>query len=86
MPLVLFAWAARRLPLTAMGFLQFIAPTLQFAVGVALGEAFTPMRALSFVFIWAGVAVFAVSGWVKARRADPPPRPKAAGGGGPPVA
>ena len=70
-PLALFAWAARRLPMTALGFLQFIAPTLQFAAGLALGEAFTPMRALSFGFIWAGVAVFAVSGWLRARRAAP---------------
>ncbi|MDB5439046.1 MAG: RarD protein superfamily transporter [Caulobacteraceae bacterium] len=67
-PLALFAWAARRLPMTALGFLQFIAPTLQFLVGLALGEAFTPMRALSFGFIWAGVAVFAVSGWMRGRR------------------
>lgn len=58
-PLALFAWSARRLTMTALGFLQFIAPTLQFCVGIALGEAFTPMRALSFAFIWAGVGVFA---------------------------
>ena len=58
-PLALFAWAARRLTMTALGFLQFLAPTLQFGVGIALGEAFTPLRALSFAFIWAGVAVFA---------------------------
>lgn len=67
-PLVLFAWAARRLPLTAVGFLQFIAPTLQFAVGVWLGEPFTPLRALSFGFIWAGVAVFAWGAWRAGRR------------------
>jgi hypothetical protein len=58
-PLALFAWAARRMPLVALGFLQFIAPTLQFFVGVASGEAFTPMRALAFGFIWIGAAVFA---------------------------
>jgi chloramphenicol-sensitive protein RarD len=44
-PLALFAWSARRLPLSAVGFLQFIAPTLQFLVGLAFGEPFTPMRA-----------------------------------------
>lgn len=70
-PLALFAWSARRMPLSAMGFLQFIAPTLQFAVGVALGEPFTPMRALSFVFIWAGVAVFAHGAWKRARALAP---------------
>lgn len=66
-PLALFAWAARRLTMTALGFLQFLAPTLQFMIGIWLGEAFTPMRALSFAFIWAGVAVFAY-GVVRASR------------------
>ena len=67
-PLALFSWSARRLSLTALGFLQFVAPTLQFFVGLALGEAFTPMRALSFAFIWAGVAVFAWGAWQASRR------------------
>jgi chloramphenicol-sensitive protein RarD len=66
-PLALFAWSARRLPLSAVGFLQFIAPTIQFLLGVALGEAFTPLRALSFVFIWLGVAVFAYGAWKRTR-------------------
>ncbi|PHY13689.1 protein RarD [Caulobacter sp. B11] len=66
-PLALFAWSARRLPLSAVGFLQFIAPTIQFLLGVLLGEAFTPMRALSFVFIWLGVAVFAYGAWKRTR-------------------
>jgi len=67
-PLALFAFAARRMPLTALGFLQFIAPTLQFLVGVESGEALTPMRALSFVFIWMGVLVFAFGAVWRARR------------------
>jgi len=70
-PLALFAWSARRMPLSAMGFLQFIAPTLQFLVGMSLGEAVTPMRALSFVFIWLGVAVFAYGAWKRARAVAP---------------
>lgn len=67
-PLALFAWSARRLPLSAVGFLQFIAPSLQFLVGVFLGEPFTGLRALSFVFIWAGVAAFAYGAWKRSRR------------------
>ena len=59
LPLALFAWSARRLPLSTIGFLQFLAPTLQFGIGVISGEALTPLRTLSFVFIWAGAAVFA---------------------------
>ncbi len=70
-PLALFAWSARRMPLSAMGFLQFLAPTIQFAIGVALGEAFTPMRALSFVFIWLGVGVFVYGAWKRSRAAVP---------------
>jgi chloramphenicol-sensitive protein RarD len=68
LPLVLFAWAARRMPLSAMGFLQFVAPTISFVIGVMQGEPFTPLRAVSFVFIWLGAAVF-VAGALQAARA-----------------
>ncbi|MDO9224220.1 MAG: EamA family transporter RarD [Caulobacter sp.] len=67
-PLALFSWAARRLPLVWLGFIQFIAPTLQFLVGIASGEAFTPMRMVAFGFIWLGVAVFAFGAWRRTRR------------------
>jgi chloramphenicol-sensitive protein RarD len=66
-PLMLFAWAARRLPLSTIGFLQFIGPTLQFIIGVESGESLTPARIASFGFIWAGVAVFAYGAWRKTR-------------------
>ena len=66
-PLVLFAWAARRMPLSTMGFIQFLAPTLQFAIGVATGEAFTPLRGVSFAFIWLGAGVFAAAALWRAR-------------------
>jgi chloramphenicol-sensitive protein RarD len=68
-PLVLFAWAARRMPLSAMGFLQFMAPTIGFIIGVSQGEPFTPLRALSFVFIWGGAAVFIWAAWSRSRSA-----------------
>jgi chloramphenicol-sensitive protein RarD len=70
-PLALFAWAARRMPLSTMGFLQFIAPTLQFFIGVQGGEALTPLRIVSFGFIWAGVLVFAWSAWRATRQLQP---------------
>ena len=57
-PLVLFAWAARRMPLSAMGFLQFIGPTIGFGIGLAQGEPFTALRGVSFVFIWAGAMTY----------------------------
>ncbi|MFL5297752.1 MAG: EamA family transporter RarD [Phenylobacterium sp.] len=66
-PLVLFAWAARRIPLSALGFLQFISPSISFVIGVTQGEPFTPLRATAFVFIWGGAAVFAYGAWRRAR-------------------
>ncbi|HYD28701.1 EamA family transporter RarD [Brevundimonas sp.] len=69
LPLALFAWSARRLPLSTIGFIQFLAPTLQFMVGVWAGEALTPLRILSFVFIWGGAAVFAAAAFFRVRAA-----------------
>lgn len=68
-PLVLFAWSARRLPLSTIGFIQFLAPTLQFACGVWAGEALTPLRIVSFVFIWVGAGVFALGAASRSRAA-----------------
>jgi chloramphenicol-sensitive protein RarD len=66
-PLVLFSWAARRIPLSSLAFLQFLGPTSGFVIGVAQGEAFTPLRAASFVFIWGGAVVFAIAAWRRSR-------------------
>ena len=68
LPLALFAWAARRIPLSTMGFLQFLAPTISFCIGVSEGEPFSPLRAGSFLFIWTGAAVYAWGAWSTARR------------------
>ena len=57
-PLLCFAIAAKRVSLTTIGFLQFLAPTLQFLVGVYYGEPLTPARIVCFVCIWTAVAVF----------------------------
>ena len=67
MPLLCFAIAARKLPLSMIGFLQFIGPTLQFACGLYYGEAFTPAHAVCFGFIWTAVAVFIFGLWQKTR-------------------
>jgi chloramphenicol-sensitive protein RarD len=62
-PLVLFSWAARRLPLSTVGFLQFLAPTISFCIGVSQGEALNRLRILSFAFIWTGAAIYAFGAW-----------------------
>lgn len=56
-PLVLFAFAARRLRLSTLGFLQYIGPTGQFALGLYYGEAFTLAHAICFALIWTALAL-----------------------------
>jgi chloramphenicol-sensitive protein RarD len=78
-PLVCFGAAARRLPLTTLGFIQYLAPSLQLALAVArFGEPFTAEHAISFGFIWAGLALFSVESLL-ARRRQQEPAPDAAG-------
>jgi chloramphenicol-sensitive protein RarD len=66
LPLFLFALGARRLPLVAIGILQFIAPSIQFAVALAYGETFTPAHAVTFAFVWAALVVFTRDLFVRA--------------------
>jgi chloramphenicol-sensitive protein RarD len=69
-PLLCFGQAARRLRLSTLGFLQYLAPSMQLALGVLLyGEAFNPERAVSFGLIWAGLAVLTVESVVSRKRA-----------------
>lgn len=61
-PLLLFATGAKRLTMSALGFTQYISPTVQLALGVFLfGEAFPPARILAFSFVWLGLAVYSAS-------------------------
>ena len=61
-PLLLFTAAARRLRYSTLGMLQFLAPTLQFLLAVALyGEAFTRAHAVAFAAIWAALALYVAS-------------------------
>lgn len=68
-PLMLFAFGARRLPFSTLGLLQYIGPTLTFFVGLAYGETFTPLRAAGFALIWLGLLLFS---WDVLRREKKP--------------
>ena len=58
-PLLLFASGARRITLTSLGLLQYIAPTLQFLIGVLVyGEEFGPARIVGFGLIWLALALY----------------------------
>jgi chloramphenicol-sensitive protein RarD len=60
-PLLLFAIAARRLPLSMMAFLQYLAPTIAFLIGVLVyHETLDTQRMLSLAAIWTGLAVYSV--------------------------
>ncbi len=67
-PLMAFAFGARRVSFTALGLLQFVAPSLQFATGIAFGEDFTLLRGVSFALIWAGLGFFAWDTLARARK------------------
>jgi len=70
LPLLCFALAARRLPLTTLGFMQFLAPTLQFAAGVYYGETLTLAHVICFGFIWSAVLFFSYDA-IRAGREKP---------------
>ncbi len=58
-PLLLFGSAARSIPLSMVGFLQYIAPTIQLLIGVLVyHEAFPPSRLAGFALIWAALLLY----------------------------
>jgi chloramphenicol-sensitive protein RarD len=62
-PLLLFAWAVQRIPLSVMGILQYIAPTLQFLVGVMIyAEPVTSVQLVGFSIIWVALFIFTTEG------------------------
>ncbi|MEG0620526.1 MAG: EamA family transporter RarD [Raoultibacter sp.] len=68
-PFMLFAVGVNEVPLSVMGFLQYIGPTLTLLLGIFFyGESFTPAHAVCFGFIWAGLAVVSIDALVSARK------------------
>lgn len=58
-PLMMFATAARRMPYTVIGFLQFSSPTIVFVLGLTVfDETLRPVQLACFVLIWAAAALF----------------------------
>lgn len=70
-PLILYANGAKRLKLSTIGLMQYIAPTIIFLIAVfAFGEPFPPARLVAFCFIWAALAVYSW-GMLRGMRALP---------------
>ena len=69
LPLLLFAGAARRVPLSTIGLLQYITPVMQLLIGVLVfGEPMPPLRLAGFALVWVALAVFTVDGLRSAGR------------------
>jgi len=72
-PLLLFGAAARRIPLSLLGLLQYLTPTLQLLCGLLfLGESLGGGRLVGFVIVWGALAVLAADA-LRARRAPSEP-------------
>lgn len=68
-PLLLFAGAANRIPMVGLGMLQYVAPTLQLALGVFLfHEPMPPVRLFGFGLVWVALAIFTWDGVRNSRR------------------
>jgi chloramphenicol-sensitive protein RarD len=73
-PLLMFGYSARRIPLSMLGFIQYIAPTLQFLLGVFIFyEPFPPARLVGFSIIWLALLVYSLEGVFFNRKAKSGP-------------
>ena len=65
LPLLMFAAGVRRIPLSLVGMLQYINPTMQITIGVMLyKEPFTRIQLVGFGLVWTALALFAIEGYV----------------------
>ncbi|HET7901542.1 MAG TPA: EamA family transporter RarD [Candidatus Nanopelagicales bacterium] len=68
-PLVMFGGAANRIPLSTIGVLQYLTPTIQFVIGITVaGEQMSTFQWIGFVIVWAALIVFTYDGVRHARR------------------
>lgn len=75
LPLLFFAIAAKRVTLTTIGFLQFLAPTLQFFTGIYYGEQLTTAHIVCFGSIWAAVLFFSYDALMAGKKKPLPDDP-----------
>ncbi len=75
-PLLLFAAGARRIPLSVLGMLQYIGPTIQMLLGLTVfHETFTMARLAGFIVIWSALALYMIEGVWTSRRLAPASAP-----------
>jgi chloramphenicol-sensitive protein RarD len=72
-PLLLFASAAQRIPLTMIGVLQYINPTMQFLLGVLIyKEPFDHHRLIGFGVVWVALILFGLEGFLAKQKSKVP--------------
>jgi chloramphenicol-sensitive protein RarD len=72
-PLLLFAYGAKRIQLTTIGIFQFLAPSITFLLGVFVyGEPFPPSKMITFVLIWIALILYLIHLFKKQRTIRPP--------------
>lgn len=68
-PLLFFAYGARRIQLTTVGILQYIAPTFQFLIGLIIfKEEFTTNRLIGFSFVWLALIIYSTNNILQKRK------------------
>lgn len=68
-PMLMFTYGARRVTMTTLGILQYVAPTIQFLIGVyVFGEPFDRSRLIGFIIIWIALAIYWIEGFAIYRR------------------
>ncbi|HEX8743627.1 MAG TPA: EamA family transporter RarD [Thermoleophilaceae bacterium] len=79
LPLLLFSAAVTRIPLTVVGMLQYLGPTIQFLIGLLIiGEAMPASRWVGFVLVWIALVILSVEGLRASQRAGPEVAPEPA--------
>ena len=68
-PLILFSAGAKRIPLSLIGFLQYVGPTIMFVLGIfVFKEPFSIDQLITFIFIWTGIVLYSLSQYIKLKK------------------
>ena len=67
-PLLLFSSAAQKIPLSTIGILQYLAPTMQLLIGVLIyDESFPQQKLIGYGLVWVALFIFWLEGWLTRR-------------------
>lgn len=68
-PLILFSAGAKRIPLSLIGFIQYVGPTIMFVLGIfVFKEPFSLDQLITFIFIWTGIVLYSLSQYIKLKK------------------